>query len=225
MRYIRFLKPPRVVAVKGSQKKNVSCLITITSDLGETFFPHHVGLVVGLLAAEEGDEDEDEDGDERSESKREDRESEHEPTNSKDAAPTNTKDNSSEQEDIEDVDTTQPPLPTKEQGFKKEEKLLSSHTVKWTPHLRSLPITLPLQPQHSTTPLRLRISTSPSSSLGNDTLPSLSADGAHGIVSAWSAVFSADKAADRHVQRRLGIGGREIRVWEETGESIERHVW
>jgi hypothetical protein len=49
MRYIRFLKTPRVVTVKGSSKKEVSCLITITSDLGDSFLPHNIELSAELL--------------------------------------------------------------------------------------------------------------------------------------------------------------------------------
>jgi predicted nicotinamide N-methyase len=45
MRYIRFLKPPKI---KGT---TISCLITITSDLGESFFPEQVNLTGALQAA------------------------------------------------------------------------------------------------------------------------------------------------------------------------------
>jgi hypothetical protein len=49
MRYIRFLKTLRVVTVKGSSKKEVSCLITITSDLGDSFLPYDIELSAELL--------------------------------------------------------------------------------------------------------------------------------------------------------------------------------
>jgi hypothetical protein len=50
MRYIRFLKPPRVVTVKGTSKQEISCLVTITSDLGDTFLPHDIQLSAELLS-------------------------------------------------------------------------------------------------------------------------------------------------------------------------------
>jgi hypothetical protein len=51
MRYIRFLKPPRVVTFKGSSKQEISCLITITSDLGDSFLPYDIQLSAELLAS------------------------------------------------------------------------------------------------------------------------------------------------------------------------------
>lgn len=56
MRYIRFLKTPRVVTVKGSSKKEISCLITITSDLGDSFLPHDVELSAELLSHSQAEE-------------------------------------------------------------------------------------------------------------------------------------------------------------------------
>ncbi|CAI6341856.1 unnamed protein product [Periconia digitata] len=58
MRYIRFLKTPRIVRQKGSSKTNISCLITITSDLGDSFLPYDLTLAVELLhVSEENDEE------------------------------------------------------------------------------------------------------------------------------------------------------------------------
>jgi hypothetical protein len=51
MRYIRFLKTPRVVVEKGTQQKQISCLITITSDLGDSFLPCDVQLSAELLSS------------------------------------------------------------------------------------------------------------------------------------------------------------------------------
>ena len=56
-------------------------------------------------------------------------------------------------------------------------------------------------------------------------------------MSAWSAPFGAPRAggglrtdevviAEGFVERRLHLGlGRGLAVWEETGESIARHIW
>lgn len=58
MRYIRFLKTPRIVREKGSAKTHISCLITITSDLGDSFLPYDVTLAVELLhVLQENDEE------------------------------------------------------------------------------------------------------------------------------------------------------------------------
>lgn len=56
MRYIRFLKTPRVVSEKASSKSVISCLITITSDLGDSFFPHDVQLSAEVLLVGSGEE-------------------------------------------------------------------------------------------------------------------------------------------------------------------------
>lgn len=57
MRYIRFLKPPRVVVQKGtSAKPHISCLITITSDLGDSFLPYDLELAAELLSLQETEE-------------------------------------------------------------------------------------------------------------------------------------------------------------------------
>lgn len=50
MRYIRFLKPPRVVTVKSTSKQEISCLVTIASDLGDSFLPHDIQLSAELLS-------------------------------------------------------------------------------------------------------------------------------------------------------------------------------
>lgn len=52
-----------------------------------------------------------------------------------------------------------------------------------------------------------------------------------GILSAWSAPFKIPEAgagtsAGALVERRLQMSKeRTLRVWEETGESIARHIW
>ncbi|PVI01333.1 hypothetical protein DM02DRAFT_671346 [Periconia macrospinosa] len=58
MRYIRFLKTPRIVREKGSSKTLISCLITITSDLGDSFLPYDLTLAVELLHVSQGNEEE-----------------------------------------------------------------------------------------------------------------------------------------------------------------------
>jgi len=49
MQYIRFLKTPRFVYRKGGRSGAVSALVTIASDLGDSFFFQDVALAVKLL--------------------------------------------------------------------------------------------------------------------------------------------------------------------------------
>jgi hypothetical protein len=56
MRYIRFLKTPRVVTEKGTSKSQISCLITVTSDLGDSFLPHNLELSAELLSSQPTEE-------------------------------------------------------------------------------------------------------------------------------------------------------------------------
>ena len=49
MRYVRFLKTPRIVQDKNRPSAHVSCLITITSDLGDSFLPCRIGLSAELI--------------------------------------------------------------------------------------------------------------------------------------------------------------------------------
>jgi hypothetical protein len=51
MRYIRFLKPPRIETKKF---RKLSCLITITSDLGDSFLPYDLPLTAELCSFESG---------------------------------------------------------------------------------------------------------------------------------------------------------------------------
>lgn len=165
MRYIRFLKTPRLTPEKGTKKINVYCLITITSDLGDSTLPYDANLVAELISPE--------------------------------------------------------------RDFQGDE-ILASHSINWTADKRSLAITLPLKQWHTKGPLRVRIGVAPRAAF--DSFSSLSGSDASGpaIVSAWSAEFNAEGGrgeAVKLVERRFKIGDRTIRVWEETGESIARHLW
>lgn len=163
MRYIRFLKTPRIHPEKGSQRSQVYCLVTITSDLGDSTLPYDADLVAELISAE--------------------------------------------------------------RDLQGHGSILVARTIRWTAGLRTLAVTLPLKSLHAPASLRVRIGTKPKAS--HDTLEELSQLDSHGIVSAWSAPFSSDggKEAIKLVERRFSIAHRTIRVWEETGESIARHLW
>lgn len=49
MRYIRFLKAPRITYDKGRKSAQVSGLVSITSDLGDSFLPCDLTLFVELI--------------------------------------------------------------------------------------------------------------------------------------------------------------------------------
>ncbi|KAF2109120.1 putative methyltransferase-domain-containing protein [Lophiotrema nucula] len=173
MRYIRFLKTPRLVYDKQDPealaKAKVKCLVTITSDLGDSFFPHEIVLWAGLCPCE---------------------------LNSTPAI------------------------------LKKS---------KWTSGARyGLDIEIPVgtsQTARGQRPLQwpLRVYVGP----GKAPVPQLYDDitsGRHcGILGAWSGPLDPEngrKEAGKLVERQVAIGeGRSLRIMEETGESIARHLW
>lgn len=161
MRYVRFLKTPRIAPEKRTTKAHVSCLITITSDLGDSTLPYDADLVAELISPE--------------------------------------------------------------RDFQGDE-VLKSRPLRWTAGMRTLSVTLPLSDWHSVGPLRVRIGSAPKAA--HDTFDALCAS-PRGIVSAWSAEFNtpAHPQAAKLVERRFRIANRTLRVWEETGDSIARHVW
>jgi hypothetical protein len=54
MRYIRFLKYPKRSYSKKEQSSTISSLITITSDLGESFYSKNVTVAASLVRDEDG---------------------------------------------------------------------------------------------------------------------------------------------------------------------------
>jgi hypothetical protein len=62
--------------------------------------------------------------------------------------------------------------------------------------------------------------------MGADEYKKLSCGGWRGVVSAWSAPFDLERECVKLVERRfVSLEQREVRIWEETGESIARHLW
>jgi hypothetical protein len=159
MRYIRFLKPPRVTLEKSTSKLQLYCLITITSDLGDSFLLHDLALSAELLDAE-------------------------------------------------------------------TEEVIVWKTVQWTGG-RSLPITFPLSKTRRGRPVKVRIGVEPKSRCDN--FRRLLDREYRGTVSAWSAAVvpsASGNEAAKLVQRRFKAGeGVQFSLWEETGESIARHLW
>jgi hypothetical protein len=104
------------------------------------------------------------------------------------------------------------------------EHVLVWRTVHWTGGMRSLPLTIPLPKSHASSSLRVRVGVEPRRT--HDEYASLSDRDARGVVSAWSAVFTPHAEAPRLVERRFMLPqGPTCGIWEETGESIARHLW
>ncbi len=98
-------------------------------------------------------------------------------------------------------------------------------TVQWTDGMRALFITLPLRKSYAHLPLRVRVGLEPKSSY--DDYRKLSSDNSYcGVVSTWSTEFSAQADAAKLAERHFVLSDDDkVRIWEETGESIARHLW
>lgn len=161
MHYIRFLKAPRFSEGARGRPGSVSALITVTSDLGDSFFFRDVTLTVEL-AQEGGD-----------------------PTS-----------------------------------------ILASKEIQWKIGMRTLKVELRFIPPKKTF-VSMAISgvtggTPPADDVSQPVGCNLR------IVSVYSSPFKLvdGEEAGRFVERRLIIGCNKIlRIWEETGESIARHIW
>jgi hypothetical protein len=105
------------------------------------------------------------------------------------------------------------------------EHVLVWSTVSWTAGMRSLPITFPLPKSQALLPnLRVRVGGEPKRT--HDELAAISEQDARGVVSAWSPPFTANVDALKLVERRFKLpDGPITTIWEETGESIARHLW
>jgi hypothetical protein len=99
-------------------------------------------------------------------------------------------------------------------------------TLQWTAG-RSLPITFPLSKARAKRPLRIRVGVEPKSRY--DEFSKLLDEDSRGVVSAWSAQIDPSASgteAEKLVERRFAVGnGIRLGIWEETGESIARHLW
>ena len=98
-------------------------------------------------------------------------------------------------------------------------------TVQWTSGMRSLSIAIPLpQALAPSSLLRVRIGAEPHKL--HDEYSALAEKDACGVVSAWSAPFALHAGAEKLVERRFKLSDDStLSIWEETGESIARHLW
>jgi hypothetical protein len=107
------------------------------------------------------------------------------------------------------------------------EEILLWRSVQWKAGMRSLPVTFPLTTNRKTSSLRIRVGFEAKSK--HDDYNKLSEEGACGVVSAWCLQFTPSVAAsytDKLVERRFELSeGQVLSIFEETGESIARHLW
>ncbi|KAF2142229.1 uncharacterized protein K452DRAFT_326694 [Aplosporella prunicola CBS 121167] len=99
--------------------------------------------------------------------------------------------------------------------------------LEWTAGMRSLPVSFDLRHCDLDWPIRVQVGargTAQTDLFGeheDDHVPSL--------ISAWSASLDVPrgiKEAEKKVERRFTpLSRRTLSIWEETGESIARHVW
>ena len=161
MRYIRFLKTPKLLIQAGS-KSVIKLVITITSDLGEIFFPDDVLLAATI------------------------------------------------------------------RSDKSEGDIYLRKTIKWKAGMRALPIELEFDQNHIDWPARVHVHVRNSPMSDHFEKHDDGAD-LPNIISAWSDVLNPLQGifeASRAVERRFTpLSNRTLSIWEETGESIARHLW
>ena len=110
-----------------------------------------------------------------------------------------------------------------------EDEVLVWKSMKWTGGMRSLSIALPISKSHPVWPVRVRVGVSPKSRY--DSFEDLREEGSRGVISAYSAEIDFNKGvkeAVKFVERRFitdDPSAGTLCIWEETGESIARHVW
>ncbi|KAF2456645.1 putative methyltransferase-domain-containing protein [Lineolata rhizophorae] len=102
--------------------------------------------------------------------------------------------------------------------------------ISWTGGSRSLAISINVK-KNAALSLAVRLRVGVDGTNKTDSLGSLRRDKRNGlqIVSAWSDEFciaNGTSEAAKLVERRfLSSGNRILSIWEETGESIARHIW
>lgn len=98
------------------------------------------------------------------------------------------------------------------------EQSFSQKLILWSGKSESLTIQFP--PFPPSLRFKLHVSEAPHESRSALTIPR--------ILPAWSAPFGAEnEAADALVERRFALPGeaRELRIWEQSGNSIACHIW
>ncbi|KAE8349520.1 putative methyltransferase-domain-containing protein [Aspergillus coremiiformis] len=114
--------------------------------------------------------------------------------------------------------------------LKDSEKVLHQEPLSWKAGKRELPILLgPFHPQLSQHIIILSVSAADGRKPRSPSLDSLLGNpGVPLVISGWSAPFGGPGSlvAEKLVERRFGPKDcLNLRIWEETGNSIARHIW
>ena len=99
--------------------------------------------------------------------------------------------------------------------------VLHTETAKWQAHSRALKLTISCPGKYRSRPVRLHVTT-------DETLSTLKSLDVPRILDVWSVTFplSEKQRTEPIVERRLFLPNKShVRMWEETGDSIARHVW
>ncbi|KAJ0419309.1 putative methyltransferase-domain-containing protein [Aspergillus carlsbadensis] len=106
-------------------------------------------------------------------------------------------------------------------------KAVCQGRLQWQGGKRELPVALgPLPASIVQQSLIMEIASRDSQAAGSDSL--LNQDGIPLVVSGWSAPFGGPQsmAADKLIERRFSVNQTvQLSIWEETGNSIARHIW
>ena len=94
--------------------------------------------------------------------------------------------------------------------------------VQWKPQARVVKITLPCLKQYRGLLCQLRVSDCREPKNCVEVAPAISP-----VLGVWSAPFRLEdnSRAEPYVQRRFSLSDSTIRIREEMGDSIARHVW
>ncbi|OAL23169.1 hypothetical protein AYO20_11037 [Fonsecaea nubica] len=99
--------------------------------------------------------------------------------------------------------------------------VLYSQTIKWQASTRALKFAVHCPGKYLSRPVRLHVTT-------KETETASQALEIPKILDVWSCVFllSDKQRTDPIVERRIALSNRSVvRMWEETGDSIARHIW
>lgn len=100
-------------------------------------------------------------------------------------------------------------------------EILSASEISWNLGMRAAKIKIQCNSKHSNRLVFLHMTT-------RDTIASLDRIQVPSIVDVWSSSFliKLNSRAEALVERRLVLEGKsQARIWEETGDSIARHIW
>lgn len=106
-----------------------------------------------------------------------------------------------------------------------QDKVVLRKTAHWGAEMRSLAIKTPINKEQMCWPLRVRVGCGS----GPDNFEQLNDPDRGGIVSAWSTFLDPlknERLTARLVERQIILSNLcPLNIWEETGESIARHMW